>query len=170
MTRTCPKCSSSLTSLPRGAYRCARCGGLFVPQSAVSSAEIEDAIAPAGKHDAETGRCPLDHTILSRAEIILTPELTLHLDRCGSCRGIWFDAGEWRAMADHHLLENIDQFWTAAWRARQRHQQEEQSYDRRLRESFGPELYASLQEIAAKLKGHDRRSQALAFLREASDD
>lgn len=74
------------------------------------------------------------------------------------------------SLAERHLLERIDEFWTAEWRARQRRERDEASHDRRLREAFGPELYDALQGMAARLKGHERRSQALAFLREASGE
>lgn len=67
-------------------------------------------------------------------------------------------------------VERIDEFWTAEWRARQRRERDDASHDRRLREAFGPELYDALQEVARRLKGHERRSQALAFIREASDE
>jgi Zn-finger nucleic acid-binding protein len=121
-------------------------------------------------HDDKGGRCPLDRTLLSRAEIELGGGRIVRLERCSSCRGIWFDSGEWGLLADEQLLQNIDQFWTAEWRTHQRRLRSEREYERRIREEFGPELFETLQSVAAKLKGHARRSQALAFLREASGD
>ena len=133
---------------------------------------IEDSVEEAGpgEYDAQAGRCPVDGTILSQAEIdIATDQPAVHLERCSSCRGVWFDAGEWSLLANHHLLENIEQIWTAEWRARQRRLRNEREYERRTREEFGPELFALLEAVAAKLKGYERRSQALAYLRETSD-
>lgn len=121
-------------------------------------------------HDEKGGRCPLDRTLLTRAEIGVGGDRLVRLERCSSCRGIWFDRGEWALLADEQLLQNIDQFWTAEWRTRQRRLRSEREYERRLREEFGPELFDTLQSIATTLKGHARRSQALAFLREASGD
>jgi Zn-finger nucleic acid-binding protein len=175
MKRICPKSGDELTPMPRGAYKCPRCGGMFVPRMLVELVH-EEIVAAAGtasaeSHDAQTGRCPIDRSIMSRAEIELGPDRPpIHLERCGSCHGVWFDAGEWTSLAEHHLLERIDEFWTAEWRARQRRERDAESHDRRQRESFGPELYDALQAIARKLKGHERRSQALAFIREASDE
>lgn len=121
--------------------------------------------------DAQTGLCPIDRSILTRAEIDMGEgHAPIHLERCGSCRGVWFDAGEWSALAERHLLEQIDEFWTAEWRAKQRRERDAANYARRTREELGPELHDALQEIAGRLKGHPRRSQALAFLREHSDD
>ncbi len=145
---------------------------MFVPAPLVPFVEEEGRAAPAGaEHDAQGGRCPVDRTILSRAEIDLGADhAAVHLERCSSCRAIWFDRGEWSRLADQQLLENIDQFWTAEWRARQRRARNEREYENRQREEFGPELFAELQAIAARLKGYERRSQALAYLREASAD
>jgi Zn-finger nucleic acid-binding protein len=122
-------------------------------------------------HDAVGGRCPEDRSILSRATIDVGDDRPpIHLERCGSCRGVWFDAGEWTLLADRHLLENLDAFWTAEWRAQQRRRVDAANRQKREREEFGPELHDALLDIAARLKGHERRSQALAFLREASDE
>jgi Zn-finger nucleic acid-binding protein len=172
MKHTCPKSGHELRAMPRGAFQCPGCGGMFVPRMLVELvSEPTDAPTQPRDHDAETGRCPIDGSIMTRAEIALDAESApIHLERCGSCRGVWFDAGEWSALAQHHLLERIDEFWTVEWRTKQRRERNEANYDRRLREEFGEELYNALLEIAQKIKGHARRSQALAFLREASDD
>lgn len=171
MQRICPKCTSELTALARGAFKCGQCAGMFIPSPLVPFLQEADGAPVTGVHDAQGGQCPVDRSILSRAEIAVGPEHTaIHLERCSSCRGIWFDAGEWSLLASHQLLENLDQLWTAEWRARQRRLRSEREYERRLREEFGPELFATLQSVAEKLKGYERRSQALAFLREASED
>ena len=167
MHNACPKCAAALAPASRGTLRCTACAGMFVPAALVPYLEEEATPAGAAEHDALGGRCPADGTILSRAEIHIGDGV-IHLERCSSCRGIWFDRGEWALLAERQLLENLDQVWTAEWRAKQRRLKTERDYDSRQREELGPELYDALQALAAKLKGHDRRSQALAFLREAS--
>lgn len=176
MKRICPKSGDELTPMPRGAYKCGGCGGMFVPRILVELVH-EESLPSAGAADAQesldaqTGRCPVDRSIMSRAEIDLGDgQPPLHLERCAVCHGVWFDAGEWSRLAERHLLERIDEFWTAEWRARQRRERDDASHDRRLREAFGSDLYDALQAIAQKLKGHERRSQALAFIREASGE
>ena len=170
MQKACPKCSSEL-SPSKGAYKCGHCGGMFVPAQLVPFASDEEGPFVGEQGDAQGGRCPFDGTIFSRAELSpASGEERIHLERCGSCRGIWFDRGEWSLLAENRLLENIDQFWTAEWRAAQRRLHGEREYDRRQREELGPELYDALQSIAKALRGHERRSQALAFIREASRD
>ncbi|HEX6087569.1 MAG TPA: zf-TFIIB domain-containing protein [Thermoanaerobaculia bacterium] len=170
MTRSCPKCAGELLPASRGVSKCSSCAGMFIPSQLVPFVDDEESgVRPSESHDARGGRCPADGTILSRAEIALD-DGAVHLERCSSCRGVWFDHGEWTLLAERQLLENIDQFWTAEWRAGQRRLCSAREYERRQREEFGPELYAQLQGVAAKLKGYERRSQALAFLRDASAD
>lgn len=170
MQRPCPKCGNDLAPAARGAYKCSSCAGMFVPAALVPFLGQDEAAATAGEsHDAVGGRCPLDQTILTRAELEAGDDgQVIHLERCSSCRSIWFDRGEWALLAERQLLDNLDQIWTAEWRTQQRRRRSERDYERRLREEFGPELFDALEAMAAKLKGYERRSQALAFLREAS--
>lgn len=172
MVQSCPKCGKSLVRASRGVSKCSGCWGMFIPAQLVPFVEEERPdVPPAADLDAKGGRCPADQTILSRAGIDLGPDHgVVHLERCSSCRGVWFDRGEWALLADQQLVENIDQFWTVEWRTRQRRLRNEREYERRQIEEFGPALFAELQALASKLKGYERRSQALAFLREASDE
>jgi Zn-finger nucleic acid-binding protein len=168
MEKRCPKSADELQSIAPGAYKCPGCGGMFIP-SAAAPFVTEASGSSSVDYDAQAGRCPVDGTIMSRAEIVIAEQRSIHLERCSSCRGVWFDSGEWSLLATQKLLDNLDEFWTTEWRTRQRRQQNAREYENRQREEFGPELFAELQSIAAKLQGHERRSQALAFLREASE-
>jgi Zn-finger nucleic acid-binding protein len=173
MKRLCPKTGDELTPLARGAYKCSSCGGMFVPRLAVELVSEESAAPAAAPNelDGTGGRCPLDRSILIRAEIDMGDgRPVIFLERCGTCHGVWFDAGEWSGLAERHLLENIDDFWTAEWRTSLRQRRDQETHDRRLAEAFGAELFEELKVIAWKLRGHERRSQALAFIREASEN
>jgi Zn-finger nucleic acid-binding protein len=120
--------------------------------------------------DEKGGQCPADRAIMSRTRVELGGgRNALHLERCGSCHGIWFDAGEWKALADSHLLDHLDDFWTAEWRTRQRREHEHDAYDARMKQLFGEELYGQLVATGHALRGHPRRSQALAIIREQSE-
>lgn len=125
--KTCPKCKNELATVSKGAYRCVACAGMFVPASLVPFVGEEGAVTHSGaQYDALGGRCPLDGTILSRAEIEAgAGQRVVRLERCSSCQSVWFDRGEWSLLADHQLLENLDQIWTAEWRAQQRRQRTE---------------------------------------------
>lgn len=170
----CPKCDGELADGIRGTRKCTTCGGMFIPGALVAFVDDGDVATPAAPpqdYDAKGGQCPVDRTILSRAEIDLgSGHAPLHLERCSSCRGVWFDRGEWSLLAERQMLENIDQLWTAEWRTRQRRLRNEREYERRQREELGDALFAELRSVAEKLKDHPRRSQALAYLRDASSD
>jgi len=144
---------------------------MFVPPSSIYDMERDTATPGDKTYNAATGRCPIDRAILVRTTLELGSEdRPLHLERCSSCRGVWFDAGEWSILSEQHLLDHLDEFWTAEWRAQQRKRASEERFQQRLREEFGPELYDALQQMAARLRSYERRSQALAFLREASEE
>jgi Zn-finger nucleic acid-binding protein len=143
---------------------------MFVPRGQTPELAGDAASQPDAANDAVGGQCPVDRAIMTRTRVELGDSGAVHLERCASCKGVWFDAGEWSALADHNLLDRIDEFWTAEWRARQRRDRDRAHYEQRLQETFGPELYAQLRKTAEALKGHQRRSQALAFLREESAD
>jgi Zn-finger nucleic acid-binding protein len=171
MKMNCPKCENRpLTSTAKGGARCTYCGGMFVPRGQTPELAEDAASQRDGSHDSAGGQCPLDRSIMTRTRVELEGREAVHLERCPSCKGVWFDAGEWKALADRHLLDSLDEFWTAEWRARQRRDRDRANYEQRMQETFGPELYAQLQKTAEVLKGHQRRSQALAFLREESAD
>src|SRR5258708_28059309 len=104
---------------------------------------------------------------MSRAEIALGDDTSaVHLERCCSCLGVWFDAGEWSILADKHLLEHFNELWSAEWRRTQRQTLEYDECQRRLEEKLGPDLLAQIRVLAAVLRDHPRRSQALAVPRE----
>ena len=106
---------------------------------------------------------------MSRTKIPLGMDESCHLERCGSCRGVWFDAGEWGALANHHLLEHLDEFWSSEWRKQERVADDRSAFENRMKRAFGPELYYQLRSVAAVLRNHPRRSQALAFIRDESN-
>jgi Zn-finger nucleic acid-binding protein len=146
---------------------------LFVPQSrvgeliAADTAAAEEDVSPA--LDERGGRCPQDRSIMSRTTIARGEgEASLHLERCSSCHGVWFDVGEWSALANRHMLEHLDEFWSAEWRKQERLAEDRAAFEARMKKVFGAELYYQLRSLAGVLRSHPRRSQALAFLREES--
>ncbi|MCU1231380.1 MAG: hypothetical protein JWO97_4264 [Acidobacteria bacterium] len=131
---------------------------------------IEEAVAevePPPGIDARSGMCPSGHGIMSRARIDAATPFTL--ERCASCFGVWFDRGEWRRVAEEHLVDELPQFWSREWQAKQRRIRSRVAHLESAKEDFGAELYEQLAQLADTLRSHPRRSEALAFLREESD-
>ena len=170
MILDCPRCESQqLNNASHGTSACPKCGGVYVPLARTGEFAAD---LPAARDEVplegNAVRCPSDHSLMSRARVDTPGGGAVFIDRCGSCHGVWFDAGEWNVLASAHLLDHLDEFWSVEWRARQRHTTERAHYEQRLREEFGEELYGRIMDLAHELRGNPRRSEALALLREES--
>src|ERR1041385_8594592 len=104
MILTCPKCQQQdLVNATHGTSRCPACNGIFVPVSRIgellAAEDSPDTGTSQPSHDAQSGRCPVDRGIMSRAAGLTSGAAPIHLERCATCRGVWFDAGEWNALS-----------------------------------------------------------------------
>lgn len=175
----CPKCesaqlqsvsgASSISSSHSRPRQCPGCRGVWVPFAAFAALEDEDFLAehdsPAGdaEYDRRIGACPEGHGMMRRARVQWDD--TYFLDRCGSCGGIWFDAGEWSRIANERLLENITEIWTLAYRSRRTQERVDAALGADLQQKLGEDTFALLLELAKKLHGHPHASAAAAYLR-----
>ena len=114
--------------------------------------------------DARTGLCPEGHGMLIRARV--EAESPFYLERCSVCRGIWFDRGEWRLLAENHLLGHLSDFWSREWQKEQRRKRSCEAYLAWQKESLGGGLFEGLMELAERLKDDPLKGVALAFLEE----
>lgn len=174
MPAACPKCRDVELTHPEGRasrlLRCARCRGTWVPKDearleAVGALlESDSTIRPGETGDGRTGLCPEGHGILIRARVEADPGF--YLERCPICHGIWFDKGEWGALAQAHLLEHLDELWDPAFRHKARGVEEAEAVARLERE-LGPKLFESLEVLGNALRELSPRQQneALAHLR-----
>jgi Zn-finger nucleic acid-binding protein len=175
----CPKCKSA-TLLPlsapraRGASsepfvppsRCSKCRGVWLPHGAMEAhplpGSIEVSKAIPAKADARSGVCPLCRGVLVRARV--EGEHPFHLDRCPICAGIWFDSGEWAAIAAGEWLTHLDDLWDPVWRKRVRERRAEKRHLETLEHALGPEAFGKMTEVVRLLRGHPMRSLGLSFL------
>lgn len=188
VTLPCPRCgqASLLKTLPltwgraaRGAEEfpprsCGACGGLWLPRAqmgqlaAVAASVSGGSAAPAAPVTAESSPdkkaalCPAGHGLMARART----DAGFALDRCGACGGIWFDAGEWQAVAGSMLVEHLDQLWDPAWKKQAREGKARERELAQLTELFGEETTAMLVALAERLRGQPSANRALAFLHE----
>lgn len=172
----CPKCRDIELSNPGGRalrlLRCSRCRGTWMPKDearleAVGSLLSADStIGPTDTSDGRTGLCPEGHGILIRARVDADPEF--FLERCAVCHGIWFDKGEWNALAQSHLLEHLDELWDPAFRYRVRTAGDVQARSQ-LEVELGPKVFEGLEILATSLRDLSprQRNEALAYLRES---
>ena len=120
------------------------------------------AAALAGAADAKVGFCPTGHGLLIRARVDTAHPF--HLDRCGTCAGIWFDAGEWAALASTEWMQHVDDLWDPVYRKRMREARSRKQHVEELEQALGPEMAQQIVRLAAILREHPRRNLAVAFL------
>src|SRR5205823_4079907 len=93
------------------------------------------AVEAAPQADALPGFCPRCRGILSRARV--DTDHPFHLDRCNVCRGVWFDAGEWAAVASTEWLSHIDDLWDPVWRKKVREHRAENRHHQTIEQEVG---------------------------------
>ncbi|MCB9649753.1 MAG: zf-TFIIB domain-containing protein [Deltaproteobacteria bacterium] len=172
MQPACPKCRDVTLEHPEGRasrlLRCPTCRGTWMPKDearleAVGSLlDADSTIRPGTTEDGRTGLCPLGHGILIRAKVDADPGF--YLERCAICHGIWFDKGEWNALAQSHLMEHLDELWDPAFRHRNR--QSEAEVQASLQRELGPKVFEALEALATHLaeRSPRQKSAALAYL------
>ena len=174
--RLCPKCKSP-TLAPLGVRaavptdkvppsRCTHCRGVWLPHEAVEAhltpPEQEAQVAPAPQADRLPGFCPQDRNLLTRARV--DADRPFHLDRCPICHGVWFDAGEWAAIASTEWLSHLDDLWDPVWRKRVREQRALNRHIETLEHALGPEVHRKVMAAIEALRDHPNRSLGLSFL------
>jgi Zn-finger nucleic acid-binding protein len=174
--RPCPKCKTvTLAPLDPGRAadpdvvppsRCVHCKGVWLPHEAVEQhvvpATVDTAQADPAS-DSLPGFCPRCRSILTRARVERETH-PFHLDRCGSCAGIWFDAGEWAAIASSEWLDHLDDLWDPVWRKRVRDKRAEQRHVEELERALGTETLKQVLAAIAALRNHENRALALSFM------
>ena len=138
-----------------------------VPRVLAAAAEEEPPAGADPRVDAQAGMCPAGHGIMSRARI--EGEKAFSLERCPTCFGVWFDRGEWQRVAHEHLANDLPHFWSREWQEQQRRTRGRAAQIASARADLGDEVFAKVTELAAMLRSHPRRSEALAFLAAESD-
>ncbi|MGE0708958.1 MAG: zf-TFIIB domain-containing protein [Planctomycetota bacterium] len=99
----CPKCETELQAVTIHEVevdRCPHCSGVWLDRSEfgrlvkLDKDELAPLLrgSPDEELDARAGKCPRDGDALLRARSALRPEVVL--DYCGTCQGVWLDAGE----------------------------------------------------------------------------
>jgi Zn-finger nucleic acid-binding protein len=188
MLHLCPKCKtatlatlSAVKSAPKAESssvppsRCQTCHGVWMPHGALSldiTVPVEEAPQPTrpkakGKPapddpDGRVGFCPAGHGLLLRARVETSEPF--HLDRCGTCAGIWFDSGEWARLASTEWMKQLDQLWDPVYRRRLREEKNRKTHLVALSQALGEDTAKKVVDLAQALKKNPRRSLAMAYL------
>jgi Zn-finger nucleic acid-binding protein len=111
----CPKCHAEMTALlveEIAVERCDRCGGLWFDQRGATPIRQVDPAAAAAIDTGpswqatihnEQGKvfCPHDETLMRRLTVPDRPGMWV--ERCPTCRGTFFDAGEFSQLTDREI-------------------------------------------------------------------
>jgi Zn-finger nucleic acid-binding protein len=173
--RPCPKCKTpTLAPLAPDRdtdpdvvppSRCTHCHGVWLPHDAIEqhlSSPAADGENAAPTADGLPGFCPGCRGLLVRARV--ESPRPFHLDRCPSCAGVWFDAGEWAAVASSEWLTHLDDLWDPTWRRRAREQQARKRHLQEIERALGAETLARLRAAVEALRHHPERSLGLSYL------
>lgn len=118
---TCPKCGAGMARVAVGVVdvdRCTACGGIWFDMleeekvlraGEVAALDVGDAEAGAAR-DAQRIDCPRCHTRTIRMVDVEQPHI--HFESCKYCYGRFFDAGEFRDLAEPGVAALLDR-----WRA-----------------------------------------------------
>lgn len=172
--KACPKCKTTtlapLTSdrasdvVPPS--RCESCRGVWLPHDTVEQhlvpAQIDASAPTPALADSIPGFCPQCRGLLVRARV--EAKHPFHLDRCPVCAGIWFDAGEWAAIASTEWLTHIHDLWDPVWRKRARAERAVKRHHDTLKSALGKPAFAKLLAAIDVLREHPMRSLGLSFL------
>jgi Zn-finger nucleic acid-binding protein len=156
-----------MASLPQ---RCCKCLGFWVnlasigalQQSGALESVDDEAAQPEG--DRRTGLCPEGLGLLLRAKASWTRPF--FVERCGSCSGIWLDAGEWKRLSAEHLLEHLEDLWLPTWRKQMQAEYSAAQLEDMLRQRLGPALLDRLDALADEIASHEHGDLAFAVLQE----
>jgi Zn-finger nucleic acid-binding protein len=174
--RTCPKCKTpTLAPLAQDRAglqdvvppsRCTQCQGVWMPHEAIEQhlvpASVDAASALPVVADGLPGFCPQCRGLLVRARFERAKPF--HLDRCPACAGVWFDAGEWAAVASSEWLTHLDDLWDPVWRRRVRERRAQARHMEEIERALGADTLQRLRAAVAALRHHPMRSLGLSFL------
>ena len=172
----CPKCRNIALRLPVNTgtpvRRCYDCGGMWLSadeaDQLLEEGEILDpeSMLPgmADHLDGISGLCPDGHGILTRSRVYAGE--TFYIERCATCHGLWFDAGEWDKLAANQRLQDLHALWDPEHQKRMRAEEAERLHLEKLCAMLGDHLVDDIEALAAKLRRHDHRGTAVAFLLE----
>ncbi|MFN5855746.1 MAG: zf-TFIIB domain-containing protein [Pseudanabaenaceae cyanobacterium] len=179
----CPKDKSSHLSASRlssglDASHCPTCAGYWI--SALSYEEwqtqqpnfeeppaITDVVGQVvsgvpALQDGNAGLCPECSSYLKRSRVDTQP--SFYLDRCPNCNGIWLDQGEWEALSKLGLGAKIPHLFSSQWQLHAREATQAETLRQALTAKMGPELAATIIEVADRLENHEHGSFGVAYI------
>lgn len=173
----CPNCKSIFMVKKKvddgpEVMECSNCGGFWVKsfeywkwKSEHSGPASQVEITATELKSTETNFakiCPECSKILHRYEV--GKGMDFSLDRCNSCRGIWFDKNEWHIIKSRGLDKEINKIFGLKWQNEVLQQKLFQGQDKVFQNILGPEEFEELKKIKSWIDSHKNRAEIMAFL------
>lgn len=158
------------------AHRCPACEGTLLMLSAYRQWRDDPEIAPAleaspvihglvAVEDAPGARaCPRCQRLMQRLRVS-TDLPDFRVDRCTPCQSVWFDRGEWAALADDGLAWRLDEVLSDGWQRQLQQADLRTRREQALRARLGDDCLDELVRVRAWLDQQPRREELLALLR-----
>lgn len=115
----CPKCSAELMTIPYGGVefeRCSGCNGLWFDMlekedlKAIEGSEsIDIGDENVGKKHSKNTKINCPKCSIQMMPMIDKDQFHIHYEYCERCHGTFFDAGEFRDLKEHTVLERFKQ-------------------------------------------------------------
>ena len=107
-------------------------------------------------------RCPDCDYILARVRV--GHGIPFTVDRCRHCEGAWLDGGEWDALKERRLHDDLYLIFDDAWQKSIRREEHVRVTEDSFRRRLGDEAYNRAREIRGWLDDHPARSEIFAYL------
>lgn len=177
---TCPLCEDqplNPTPMEAGlkAHQCVQCRGRWVhgpdyldwlasrPAQAAADAGTSgdvDVVSDGGT-DSDAGKLCL-YCVRFMRRLRVGHGTPFHLDRCASCGGFWFDAGEWESLKAQGMHREAHLVFTDAWQAVVRRQARDTADQKRLTEHLGEDGLKQADSIRDWIASHPHGNEILA--------
>lgn len=157
----CRACGGSLLALDD--YRRWRERAMAAPVAGTTATGVAPAALPASATADGARHCPRCTRLMQRLRVGAPADF--RVDRCGPCQQVWFDRGEWDALAGAGLATRLLEVLSDGW---QRQLQADDARARReqaLRERHGDDRMRELARMRAWLDEQPQREELLALLR-----
>lgn len=87
-----------------------------------------------------------------------------HLDRCGNCGGIWFDASEWETLRAWNLHTDVHKVFNAVWQREVFEAEQAEIREKRLTELLGRDDLDEARRVKRWLDSHPQSGVLYALL------
>jgi len=105
--------------------------------------------------------CPDCQQIMLRYRV--GHNLDFAVDQCGRCNGVWLDAGEWKALKQRNLHDEIHLIFSAAWQSQIRKEEAKELLTSVYSESFKSD-YEKIKQMKSWIDSHPQKKRIIDYL------